>query len=276
MYVVFSSAIFVAIKPYHFMRTIFSVFVLISVISSCKPFYDPFQPPAAPIARYVSKIANADNEYREYKYNAEHRLTKYTSQFVNGLGVTRLVTDFVYTNNVITKAESQSGRVEYITKSGKVIVTKFYSLNGSLRSTIYYTYNNKGQLIEWVEKINNPQANEPAETKQIYQYHSDGNLKRIENFYRISLTDPFTSMGGTLYDRYDNYRNPDLLFGTPLYLPGVVVAINNPGRIQSFTHTGTIHQINLLEYTYYTDGMIATKKSSISNSSISILFTYTY
>lgn len=259
------------------MRTMYYALVLIIVsISSCKPFTDPFQPPVTPIARYVSKITNAENEFREYQYNAANRLTKYTSQFVGGSGVTRLETNYTYENNVITKAESQSGRVEYITEAGRVKTTKYYSLNGALRSTIHYTFNSKGQLIEWLEQISNPHINEPAETKQTYQYHSDGNLKRIENFYRIRLTDPFTSMGGTLYDQYDRYRNPDLLFGTPLYLPDVVVAINNPGRIQSFTHTGSIHQINSLEYTYYSDGMIATKKSSLNISSVSILFTYTY
>ena len=258
------------------MQKICFVFCFLILISSCRPFTDPFHPPVTPIARYVSKIANADNEYREYQYNAQHSLTKYTSQFVGGSGVTRLVTGYTYANNVIIKAESQSGRVEYITEAGKVTSTKYFSLNGTLRSTIHYKYNSKGQLKEWIEQVNNPHINEPAETKQTYQYYTDGNLKRIEHFYRISLSDAFTSMGGTLYDQYDRYRNPDLLFGTPVYLPGVFVAINNPGRIQSFTHQGTIHQTNLLEYTYYADGMIATKKSSISNSSVSILFTYTY
>lgn len=258
------------------MQKIYGFLMLIVVISSCKRQADPLQPPVEPIARYVSKIANDENEFREYQYNAQHTLTKYTSQFVGGLGVTRIETDYTYVNNVITKAESQSGRVEYITNAGKVTATKYYSLNGTLRSTIHYTYNSKGQLQEWIEEISNPYANEPSETKQIYQYYADGNLKRIENFYRINLSDAFTSMGGSLYDRYDRYRNPDLLFGTPLYLPGVVVAVNNPGRIQHFTPDGAVHQTNSLEYTYYADGMIATKKSSLSNSSVSILFTYTY
>ncbi len=259
------------------MRTMLHAFVLITfVISSCKPDADPVQPPVTPIARYVSKIANADNEFREYQYNAQRSLTKYTSQFVGGAGVTRMETDYTYENNVITKAESQSGRVEYITEAGRVTATKYYSLNGTLRSTIHYSYNSKGQLKEWVEQIMNPHVNEPAESKQTYEYYPDGNLKRIENFYRISLGDAYTSMGGSLYDRYDRYRNPDLLVGTPLYLPGVVVMINNPGRIQHFTPDGAVHQTNSLEYTYYADGMIATKKSSLSNSSVFILFEYTY
>ena len=258
------------------MQKIYGFLFLVVVISSCKPQPDPFQPPVIPIARYVSKIANAESEFREYQYNAQHALTKYTSQFVNGAGISRLIIDYTYSNSVITKAESISGRIEYTTEAGKVVSTKYFSVNGVLRSTIQYIYNNKGQLKEWIEQVSNPHTNEPVESKQIYEYHPDGNVKRIEHFYRLSLTDPFTSMGGTLYDRYDRYRNPELLFGTPLYLPGVFVAINNPGRIQHFTPDGAIHQINLLEYTYYADGMIATKKSSLSNSSVSILYTYSY
>ncbi|NCU04470.1 MAG: hypothetical protein GXC73_10840, partial [Chitinophagaceae bacterium] len=180
------------------MRNIYLLLIgglLLSV--SCKKPNNPGpgEKPLEPMPRYVSKIANAENEFREYAYNNQHFLTQYASQFLGSGGITRIVTNFTYVNGVITKAESPGGRVEYVVENGKVKATKYFTQNGTHRTTINYTYNAKGQLIEWLEHIHNPWQNEPVETKQVYEYHADGNVKRIEQFYRNLVTDPFTSTG---------------------------------------------------------------------------------
>lgn len=261
------------------MRNIYLAFIGgLLLTASCKKPQNPQpqDPPVQPMSRYVSKISNAENEFREYAYNDQHFLTKYTSQFVGSGGITRAETNYIYENAVITKAESPGGRLEYVVENGKVKATKYFTQNGTHRTTINYTYNAKGQLIEWVEHINNPWQNEPVESKQVYEYHPDGNVKRIEQFYRYLVTEPFISTGGSLFDQYDNKRNPELLLGTPVYLPGVTVMINNPKRVQEFLPNGSVHMVETLDYTYFADGMIATKKTSLSISPISITFSYAY
>ncbi|MFY7839007.1 MAG: hypothetical protein ACOVP7_01975 [Lacibacter sp.] len=251
------------------------LFIAAILLTSCKPEPKPEQPAEQPV-KYISKIANAENEYRAYSYNNEKQLTKYLLQFINGAGVTRLTTEYSYVDGVISTAVSQSGSVLY-EKAGKHIVkARSFRASGSELSVITFSYNAKGQLSEAVEKINQSDPGLPIETKQAYEYYADGNLKKIFYSVRYNLTDPFILSGSAVFELYDTGKNPDKFFSSMVYLPSVVFQKNNPRRIVHYSANGSVNQEITFEYTYDADGYPVTKRMFDSRSSISILFTYSY
>lgn len=251
-------------------QVIYSILLLLPVLQGCKP-----ETPAEPPLKHVTKIANAENEFRSFEYNSQQQLTGFVSQFVNGSGVARMVTTYHYENGILAAAQTQNGVMEYTITGGRVRSTRFLLHNGVLRTSLTFSYNSKGQLQEWTELTNNPQIDQPVETKLTYEYFADGNLKKTESFFRYRLDEPFVSMGGNLYDAYDQHRNPEFLFAVPFYLPGVVNK-NNPHRIRQYAPNGDIQHTITFEYTYDADRYPITKRMFDSRSSVSILFNYTY
>lgn len=258
------------------MRNIYAFFIInIVMLVSCKPEKNPEPVVEQPI-KYVSKITTAENEYREYTYNDEQQLTKYNLQFVNGSGVTKATTGYGYVDGVISTASSQSGSLFYETTGKRVLKVRSFRPLGSELSVITFSYNTKGQLSEAVEKISQAEQGLPVETKQAYEYYTDGNLKRILQYIRYNLADPFTLSGYVVFDQYDAAKNPDKFFSSLVYLPDVIFKKNNPRRIVHYSAAGVINQENTFEYTYDADGYPLTKRMFDSRSTVSILFTYTY
>ncbi len=258
------------------MRNIYLLlFITTALFASCKPEKNPVPVVEQPI-KYVKKIATAENEYREYIYNSQHKLIKYNLQFVNGGGVTRSTTEFGYIDGVISTAGSQAGSVFYETEGQRVIKVRSFRPMGSEISVITFSYNTKGQLSETVEKINQADAGLPVETKQTYEYYADGNLKRIMYYLRYNVAKTFTLSGSVVFEQYDTAKNPDKFFSSLVYLPDVVFQKNNPKRIVHYSPAGVINQENTFEYTYDADGYPLTKRMFDSRSTVSILFTYTY
>ena len=258
------------------MRNIYALLFINAVIfSSCKPEKNPVPVVEQPV-KYVTKIATAENEYREYVYNSEKQLIKYNLQFINGGGVSKNTTTYSYIDGAISTAGSQAGSVFYETEGKRVVKVRSFRPMGSEISVITFSYNGKGQLSEAVEKINQTDQGLPVETKQTYEYYTDGNLKKIMYYLRYNLAEPFALSGSAVFDQYDTARNPERFFSSLVYLPDVVFQKNNPCRIIHYSSAGVVNQENTFEYTYDADGYPVTKRMFDSRSTVSILFTYSY
>jgi|LFEF01.1.fsa_nt_gb hypothetical protein len=258
------------------MRNIYPLlFLTAALFASCKPEKNPV-PPAEPAVKYVTKIATAENEYREYVYNSEKQVSKYHVQFISGSGVTRLTTEFSYVNGIINTAASQAGSIFYDTEGSRVITVRSFRPRGSEISVINFLYYPNGLVSECLEKISQPDPGSPVETKQTYEYYTDGNLKRINYYLRYNRFDPFELTGYTVFAEYDRAKNPDKFFSSMIFLPTVVFQKNNPLRIVHYSPAGSVNQENTFVYTYDAAGYPLTKRMFDSRTAVSILFTYTY
>ncbi|TWI78389.1 YD repeat-containing protein [Lacibacter cauensis] len=258
------------------MRNIYTfLFIAAVIFTSCKPEKNPV-PVVEPPVKYVTKIATAESDYREYFYNSEKQLIKYDLQFVNGGGVSKTTTTYSYVDGTINTAGSEAASVFYETEGKRVVKVRSFRPMGGEISVITFSYNAKGQLSEAIERINQNDPGLPVETKQTYEYYSDGNLKRILYHLRYNLADLFTLSGYVVFDQYDAAKNPDKFFSSLVYLPDVIFQKNNPRRIVHYSPTGDVNQQITFEYTYDADGYPVTKRMFDSRSTVSILFKYSY
>jgi len=184
--------------------------------------------------------------------------------------------NYSYIDGIINTASSQGGSVFYETEGRQVKVVRSFRPMGSEISTLYYTYNSKGQLIEWREKFGQPEIDQPKESKQAFEYYADGNLKRMIYYLKFTDNGPFVLSGSTLYDQYDQFKNAEISFLGTLYLPSVVFQKNNVRRIRYYAADGVLYQTITFEYTYDADGYPATKLYKDDRSTVPILFTYSY
>ena len=81
--------------------------------------------------------------------------------------------------------------VFYETEGGQVKVVRSFRPMGSEISVINYSYNSKGQLIEWREKFSQPENDQPKESKQTFEYYADGNVKRMMYYLKMTNDGPF-------------------------------------------------------------------------------------
>lgn len=249
-----------------------SVGIIVMLLVSCKK---PINEPQRSI-KQVIKISSSPADFRSFTYDADKLLTNHTLQFINGNGTSVMSVDYFYINGVINTALAASGSVYYETEGKQVKVVRSYRPTGSEISVVYFSYNSKGQLIEWIEKFSQPEIDQPKESKQVFEYYADGNVKRMMYYLKMTNDGPFALSGSTLYDQYDRFKNPEISFPGTVYLPSVVFQKNNPGRIRHYAANGELYQTNTFEYTYDADGYPATKLFKDDRSTISVLFTYSY
>lgn len=245
---------------------------IIFFIASCKK---PVIEPQLPL-KQLKKISSSITDFRSFTYDADKRLTNHSLQFTNGNGTSAMSVNYSYADGVINTASSQSGSVFYETEGKLVKVVRSFRPMGSAISVINYSYNSKGQLIGWREKFSNPEIDQPKESKQAFEYYVDGNVKQM--LYYLKLTDdgPFTLNGTTVYDQYDQFKNPEISFPGTVYLPSVIFQKNNARRIRHYAANGELYQTSTFEYTYDADGYPATKIYTDDRSTIPVLFTYSY
>lgn len=246
--------------------------ILVLFIFSCKK---PVTEPQRSIKQVV-KISSSPADFRSFIYDADKRLTNHTLQFINGNGTSVMSVDYSYINGVINTALAPSGSVFYETEGKQVKVVRSFRPMGSEISVINYSYNSEGQLIEWIEKFSQPENDQPKESKQTFEYYADGNVKRMMYYLKMTNDGPFVLNGSTLYDQYDQFKNPDISFPGTVYLPSIIFQKSNPGRIRHYAANGELYQTNTFEYTYDADGYPATKLYKDDRSTVSILFTYSY
>lgn len=258
------------------MQYTLNIFTLaLFLFASCKPEANP-ENPIEDVTKQVKKIASSPTDFRSFIYDQDNHLINYSIQFINGNGASVMSTAYSYVDGVINTSSSQSGSVFYETEGQQVKAVRSFRPLGSEISTINYSYNNKGQVIEWREKFRQPEVDQPVESKQTFEYYADGNLKRTDYYLKYALDEPFVLNGSTVYDQYDLFKNPDQSFTGLVYLPGVVFQKNNARRMRHYAANGLLYQTNTFEYTYDVDGYPATKRYSDDRSTVSVLFTYTY
>jgi hypothetical protein len=253
-----------------YIKTLIALVILL--IAACKK---PANPPQQ-IVKRVTRISSSPTDFRSFSYDANKLLTNHTLQFVNGNGTSVMSVDYSYVNGTINTAWGPGGSVFYETTGKQVNVVRNFRPMGSELSTIYFNYNNNGQLIEWREKFNQPEPDQPKESKQTFEYYADGNVKRMIHYLKMTNDGPFVLNGSTVYDQYDRFKNPEISFSGLVYLPSVVFHKNNVGRIRHYAANGELYQTNTFEYTYDADGYPATKLFKDDRSAVTVLFTYSY
>lgn len=246
--------------------------LIILVISSCKK---PTDGPQLPL-RKVTKISSTPTDFRSFTYDENKRLTNHTIQFNNGAGFTIMSVDYSYVGNVIHSASSPGGSVVYETEGQRVKAVRSFRPNGTPLAVINYTYNSRGQLTEWKEAFNQPAVDQPKETKQLFEYYADGNVKQMKYYVKVTTDGEFVLNGITIYDQYDRFKNPEVAFPGAVYLPAIVFQKNNVGRIRNYAATGELYQTSTFQYTYDAEGYPVTKLFKDDRSTIDVLFTYHY
>ncbi|HLP38733.1 hypothetical protein [Lacibacter sp.] len=245
--------------------------ILLLLVSCNKPANQPQR-----ISKLLTKISSSPTDFRSYTYDANKLLTNHTIQFINGNGTSVMSVNYSYVNGMINTAGSQGGSVFYEAEGNQVKVVRSFRPMGSEISVINYSYNSKGQLIEWREKFNQPDIDQPKESKQIFEYYADGNVKRMMYYLKMTNDGPFVLNGSTVYDQYDQFKNPEIPFPGTVYLPSIVFQKNNFGRMRHYAANGELYQTSTFEYTYDADGYPSTKLYRDDRSTIPIVFTYQY
>lgn len=246
-------------------------FVILFVSSCKKPTTQPQQS-----FKQVTKISSSPTDFRSFAYDANKRLTNHTIQFVNGNDVSMMSVNYSYIDGIISTSSSQGGSIFYETEGSQVKVVRSFRPMGSEISILYYTYNSNGQLTEWREKFGQPEIDQPKESKQTFEYYADGNLKRMLYYLKMTNDGPFTLSGSTVYDQYDQFKNPEISFLGTIYLPSVLFQKNNAHRVRYYAANGENYQTITFDYTYDADGYPATKLYKDDRSTVPILFTYSY
>ena len=246
--------------------------IIVMLLASCKkPETEPQR-----ALKQVTKISSSATDFRSFTYDANKLLTNHTIQFINGNGTSVMSVNYSYVDGVINTAWSPNGSVFYETEGKQVKVVRSFRPMGSEISVILYSYNSKGQLVDWKEKFSQPGNDQPKESKQVFEYYADGNVKRMTYYLKMTNDGPFVLNGSTVYDQYDRFKNPEISFPGTVYLPSVIFQKNNPGRIRHYAWNGELYQTNTFEYTYDADGYPSTKLYKDDRSSIDILFRYNY
>ena len=246
-------------------------FIILFVSSCKKPTTQPQQS-----FKQVTKISSSPTDFRSFTYDANKNLTNFSLQFNDGIGISLMSVNYSYLDGIINTASSQAGSVFYDTEGRQVKVVRSFRPMGSELSVINYSYNSSGQLIEWREKFSQPEVDHPKESKQTFEYYIDGNVKRVMYYLKMTNDGSFTLSGSTVYDQYDQFKNPEISFLGTIYLPSVVFQKNNARRVRYYAANGENYQTITFDYTYDADGYPATKLYKDNRSSVPILFTYNY
>lgn len=254
-------------------------FSVIGFLVACKKNVDQPPPDPNPLKK-VKQVASSPLDFTKYEYDLAGNVTKYISQWENGGGgVSRLNSVYEYNGNKLVRFSNEAGYGVFTYNGTVVGKSDNFAANGKKLSTIHYQYNSNGKITSLIEQIANPVEGGAIETKVSYQYHSDGNVSRIDFADRKSTADPFVVSFSKVFIEYDNKKNPvpDNVIG--FFLPGVVLQKNNPVRINNVLANGTVEGYSRYEYTYNTSGYPVKRKQFIAignNEQAPFSFDYSY
>lgn len=250
------------------------------MLVSCKKESNPAPADASPI-KIVKKVTASAGDYVQYEYNAKGHVSRYISQWKDAEGTLfRQNNHFEYnSNDQLLKWSNEAGYGLYTYQNGRLSQSEHFAANGKKISTLSYTFDASNRLITIVEEIANPLADGPEQTRISYQYYSNGNLSRMDFAYRNEFADAFTMQFSKKFVQYDNKKNPepDGIAGT--FLPGVILLLNNPVRIENILPNGTVEGYSRYEYTYNANGLPVQRKHFTAISDVEmppVVFTYEY
>ena len=129
------------------------------------------------------------------------------------------------------------------------------------------------------ELIASPLPDGMSETRITYQYNGNGNLSKMDFYYKKDTNSPFTLSFSKLFVEYDKKKNPEPDGVAGFFLPGQILQRNNPVKINNVSPNGTIEGYSRYEYTYNAEGYPVTRKHYIATGSTEqapVLWQYIY
>ena len=250
------------------------------MLVSCKKESNPAPADASPL-KIVKKVAASTGDYVQYEYNAKGHVSRYISQWKDAEGnLFRQNNDFEYnSDDQLLKWSNNAGYVFYTHQNDRLSHSEHFAANGKKISTLSYTFDASDRLVTIVEEIANPLADGPEQTRVSYQYYSNGNLSRMDFAYRNKSADSFTMQFSKKLVQYDTKKNPepDGILGA--FLPGVILLLNNPVRIENILPDGTVEGYSRYEYTYNAHELPIQRKHYTAIGNVEtppVVFTYEY
>ncbi|MCU0391868.1 MAG: hypothetical protein MUE81_12180 [Thermoflexibacter sp.] len=265
------------------------LFVMVLGLSSCQQEADfpdprPREENPTPIEEKVllKRIQNAPNDFQTFEYDGQGNILKYATQYTySASGAVRQNSHvFEYDEaKKLIKVASSYGYSKYFYKDGKLEKTEtYYTANNQLISTIFYTFNDKQQLVSALEVVAKPFEDSPSEIKRTFLYDEKGNLTQQAHLF-LNKNNAFELIYTVFYEDYDDKKSVDnQVFFYP-YLPKTKFFANNYRRLKTVYANGAIDEhIYLFDYQYNNKGFPSSKTQSVANRPdvTSIRFEYSY
>jgi hypothetical protein len=241
---------------------------LVVFLFGCKKSDNETPPPVDTPVKSVKQISATPTDFVAYEYDSNGRVTKHTSQWDNGAGgLNKITTVYEYDGNKLTRSSSEAGHSMYTYSNNQIEKSEHFAINGKKLSTLNYTFNG-GKLVTVLEQIANPRAGDVTETKISYQYYNNGNVSRIDFAHRKEITDPFVVNFSKIFVEYDNKINPEPDGVIGFFIPGVVMHINNPVKVNNLQPNGTVDGYVRYEYLYNSVGLPIERKHFVANGTV--------
>ncbi|HEV7331868.1 MAG TPA: hypothetical protein VGN63_12585 [Flavisolibacter sp.] len=262
------------------LSTLFALVITTTMLVSCRKEPGSGQVDTPPL-KHVKKVAGSASEYVQYQYNTKGHVSGYISQWRDAAGnLLRQNNSFTYdANNRLIKWSNEAGYGLYTYQNGRLHQSEHFAANDRKIATLRYTFDAEDRLTTVVESIADPTPGGPKQTRVSYQYHSNGNLSRIDFALRNELTDPFAVNFSKKFVQYDDKRNPEPDGVLGAFLAGVTLLFNNPLRIENILADGTVQGYTRYEYTYNAEGLPLQRKQYIAVNNTEqppLVFTYEY
>ncbi|MDB5246033.1 MAG: hypothetical protein JWQ40_427 [Segetibacter sp.] len=256
------------------------VLTLIGFLFSCKKDDNNVPLPSEKAIKLVKQLVASTTDFINYEYDSSGQVTKYITQWQNvGGTVSRLTNVYKYAGKKLVKSSNESGYGTYTYAGDLISRSEHFAANGKKISSLTYSFNAAGQLTEVTEQIANPFDDAPMATRISYQYYANGNLSRLDFAHRKETTGSFIINFSKVFVEYDNKPNPepDGVIGN--FLPGVILLINNPVRINNLSADGSPMGYSRYEYSYNEKGLPTRRKQFIAVGDLEqspISFQYVY
>ena len=240
--------------------------------------------PSQPVEQKIllKRIMNSPVDFQAFDYDEQGNIVKYTSQSTyRADGAVRVLThlfEYDEAKNLI-KTASSYGYTKYFYKDGKLEKTEtYYTTNNQLVGTIFYTFNEKKQLIETVEVVAKPFEDSPSQIKRTYVYDEKGNITQ-QAYLFLNKSNEFELVYTVFYEDYDDKKSIDNVLFTYPYLPTSKFHQNNFRRMKTVYANGAIDEHTyLFEYQYNDKDFPTSKVQSVANRPdvTTIRFDYSY
>ncbi len=260
------------------MKNIFLPFFAIIIGFSCSK--DPIPGPVPLPVKNVTKISSSPNDYQVFEYNSERLITKYIGQWTNGTGAINKITHLMeYNGSQLVKTTNDIGYTFYTYQNNLLSKAENFYLSGKKLSTFLFHYTPQKKLDYVIEQIAFPVAGGAEETKVSYQYNANGNVMRMDFAYRLHTTEPFMLDFSKVFEQYDNHPNPEPTGILGNFIPGIILHINNPVKVNNLNKFGNPTGYSRYEYHYDASGYPIQRKHFIAAGSVEnppVIFQYEY
>ena len=230
------------------------------------PDAPPRQYPSVPsVPGQLRKIKWAPLDYKEFEYNAQGGLVKYTRQYNSVQG-----SDIV-NRDEFSYAYDAGGKV--ISVTGKAGIRTEYTYNGDVWSEArsfdksnrplrkyHFQFNSKKQLTEYAEFNASPDGIVTPRSKTSFAYDAAGNLTRYTLFWYVESSQSYVRSTELQFSNFDTKKYPKNAdsFGDYVLQP-LTFFVNNPGKKEFISSYNPVEHYG---YTYDVHGYPTGKRTS--------------